>query len=261
MTAMTRIALAVLVSFVVVACSAGGATPAPSEPPGGWSGNLAGRTFLSTAIDGRALVPGSQVSLTFGVGTIGASAGCNSMGGTAAIVDGRLVVGDLATTEMACARPLMDQDAWLAEFLDGAAITLDGDILILAKDRVVLTLGDREVVDADRPLVGTPWVLDGIVTRDSVSSVPMGITAGLAFEEDRVSVQTGCNSGGAPVEVSAETLAFGPLVLTEVACEGAAMEVERAVTAVLSGTAAYRIEAGTLTIDRGGQGLVYRAEP
>lgn len=250
-------------ALIAVACGTAGPTDGQDDPSGGaGTGNLAGRTFLSTKIEGRDLVPGSRVRVTFDVGRIAAHAGCNSMGGSVAIVDGRLVLDGLATTEMACDPALMDQDAWLAGFLDGAAVTVAGDTLTLAKDAVTLTLLDREVADPDRPLIGTRWVVDGLVAGEAVSSVPAGVVASLVFAADgRVAVETGCNSGGGAVEIDDATLSFGSLVLTEMACAGGAGDVERAVTAVLSGRVAYAIEADVLTLDRGGSGLILRAAP
>jgi heat shock protein HslJ len=263
MSTRARLLALAVVAIVAVACGAGSAGSSGDPPvPGVDTGNLAGRTFVSTDIEGRDLVPGSRVRLSFDVGRIGAQAGCNSMGGSVAIVDGRFVLDDLATTEMACDPALMDQDAWLAGFLDGAAVTLVGDTLALANGGVVLTLVDREVADPDRPLVGTRWVVDGLISGEAVSSVPAGVVASLVFSADgRVAVEAGCNSGGAPVEIAAATMTFGPLALTEMACEGPASEVERVVTAVLTGTVAYLVEADVLTLDHGGSGLILRAAP
>lgn len=263
MSTRARLLSLAVVGFLVAACGAGPAGSSVDPPDrGADSGNLAGRTFLSMRIEGRDLVPGSRVRLSFDVGRIGAQAGCNSMGGSVAIVDGRLVLDDLATTEMACDPALMDQDTWLAGFLDGAAVTLIGDTLALGNDGVTLTLVDREVADPDRPLVGTRWIVDGLVAGQAVSSVPAGVVASLVFSADgRVAVEAGCNSGGAPVEIAAATMTFGPLVLTEMACEGSAMEVERVVTAVLAGTVAYLVEADVLTLDHGDSGLILRAAP
>lgn len=259
----TLVTLAVLLALVLAACGAGSASPGSSEPPGAGPdpSALDGRTFLSTAIDGRALVPGSRVRLSFEGGRIGASAGCNSMGGPYAIDAGRLLVGQLATTEMGCAPALMEQDTWLAGFLDGAAVALDGATLGLAHEGVTLTLLDREVADPDRPLVGTRWVVDGLVSGEAVTSVPAGVAASLAFADGRVAVEAGCNSGGAPVEIGETTLGFGALVLTEMACGADAMAVEQVVTTVLSGTVAYAIEADALTLDAGDIGLLLRGAP
>jgi len=238
-------------------------TPEPSrDPPGSPARQgLEGRTFLSTGVLGRLLVAGSRVRLRFGGGQVGASAGCNSMGGPYTIVGDRLVAHQLATTEMACDPALMDQDRWLASLLDGATIALAGDVLTLAKDGVGLTLLDREVADPDRPLIGTRWVVDGLVSGDAVSSVPAGVVAALTFAAGRVDVEAGCNRGGGAVIVTDSTITFGPIALTKMACPGTAMDVERAVTAVLTGEVRYAIEAGTLTLDAAAAGLTLRAAP
>jgi heat shock protein HslJ len=177
-------------------------------------------------------------------------------------IDGNhLIAGSLATTEMGCDEPLMAQDTWLADLLEGSTIDLDGETLLLAKGSVRLTLEDREIVDPDRPLLGTRWVVDGLISGDAVSSVPLGVSAALTFSDGRVAVEAGCNGGDGSVEVTDTTLDFGPIVRTTKGCGPDAMAVEQAVMAVLSGQVGYAIEAGTLTLDAGGAGLMLRAEP
>lgn len=247
-----------LVSLLVLGACAGGS----STPPHGTGGpGLDGRTFLSTGIEGRILVAGSRIRIAFGDGQISASGGCNSMGGPYRLDGERLVAGSLFTTEMACDEPLMAQDTWLADLLDGATITLDGDTLVLAKGNVRMTLEDREIADPDRPLLGTRWVVDGLISGDAVSSVPVGVTAALTFSDGRVDVEAGCNRGGGMVEVGDASITFGPVALTKMACAPDAMAVEGIVAAVLSGEVAYTIEAGSLTLDAGGLGLMLRAAP
>ena len=262
----TIAALAVAAILIIGACSGGAAgspTPGPSGSPPGGSGRagLDGRTFLSTATRGHALVAGSRVRLTFSGGRITAQAGCNTMSGTYVLDGNHLRVSAMWMTEMACQPPLMDQDTWLAGLLDGALVTLAGDELTLAKDGDVLTLFDRVVADPDRPLLGTRWVVDGLVAGDAVSSVPPGVVAALTFSAGRVDVEGGCNRGGGAVAVSDATLTFGSIGLTKMACQGAAMAVEEAVVAVLAGEVRYAIEAGTLTLDAGARGLVLHAVP
>jgi heat shock protein HslJ len=261
----TAITIALASVLLLGACTTGGGSGSPgpdgSAPGGQAPQGLDGRTFLSTAIVGRVLAAGSRVRLSFADGRVSAGAGCNSMGGSYAIVGGRLVVRDLATTEMGCDPQLMDQDRWVADLLDGAAITLDGDTLTLTDGGTRLTLLDREVADPDRPLLGTRWILDGLISGSAVSSVPLGVTAALTFSDGRVDVEAGCNSGGGTVEVGETTLAFGGIGLTRMACGPDAMATEQAVMAVLSGTVGYTIEAGTLTLDAGGRGLILSAAP
>ena len=248
-------ALSVVVSLLVAACSAGGAASgAPSASAG-----LAGRSFLSTAITGRVLVAGSTVRLQFGDGSITASAGCNTLGSAYTVDAGVLHIGQVSSTEMACDPPLMAQDAWLAGFLAGAGVTLDGDTLTLSNSGVTLTLLDRVVADPDRPLEGTRWIVDGLVTGGAVSSVPQGVTAGMTFQSGRVAVDAGCNSGGADVSITPTTITFGPLLKTDMACDAAKMSVEQAVLAVLKGEVGYSIQAGRLTLTAGNRGLVLRS--
>ncbi|MFH1475639.1 MAG: META domain-containing protein [Chloroflexota bacterium] len=269
MPSRTLLPLALFSALLLGACAGAGGTvsPAPStSPPGspdetpGRQG-LEGRTFLSTASDGRALVAGTRVRLWFQGGQIGANGGCNSMSGPYAIDGDRLVVRQLGSTEMGCEQPRMDQDQWLADLLDGAAIALVGDTLTLTKDGVRLTLLDREVADPDRPLIGTRWVVEGLLSAGAVSSIPLGVVAALTFSDGRVDVEAGCNRGGGAVTITDATLIFGPVALTKMACAGGAMEVERRVTAVLSGEVRYAIVAGTLTLEAGATGLMLRAAP
>src|SRR3990172_9157063 len=122
------------------------------------------------------------------------------MSGPSRIGGAPLVAGGLATTERGGDEPLMAQDTWLADLLDGATIALDGDTLVLAKGSVRLTMEDREIADPDRPLLGTRWVVDGLISGDAVSNVPVGVTAALTFSDGLVDVEAGCNRGGGTAE-------------------------------------------------------------
>jgi heat shock protein HslJ len=74
-------------------------------------------------------------------------------------------------------------------------------------------------------------------------------------------VEAGCNTGGGAVEVTADTLTFGQIVTTDMACEAGPASVESAVLGILSGTVDYTIDADMLTLDAGGAGLIFRAAP
>jgi heat shock protein HslJ len=181
------------------------------------------------------------------------------MGGSYAIEGDRLRTTQLSMTEMGCDEPRQAQDEWLAAFLGNVSFTLDGDTLVLTYDAVRLTLTDKEVVTPDQVLEGTRWVLDGIVSGDAVSSVPVGVTASITIAGGRVDVEAGCNMGGGPVEVTADTLTFGPIATTKMACEAGPASVESAVLGVLNGTVDYTIDADVLTLDAGNAGLILRA--
>jgi heat shock protein HslJ len=243
--------------LLAAAMLAGACTPAAAPGP-----TLEDRTFLSTNVEGRILVPGTTVRLTFERGQVGINAGCNSMGGSYAIDGGRLIVRDIHSTDMACDPPLMDQDRWVSDLLStGAAGILAGETLTLEGSGVRLTLLDRRVVEPDRPLEGTRWVVEGMISGGTVSSIPPGVTAAIRIEDGRASVEAGCNSGGASVEIADGTATFGPLALTRIGCEPDRMEVERAISSVLTGRALYRIEADVLTLGTDASALILRAAP
>lgn len=262
------LALSLATAALVAACSGGAATPAPpasespaSEPPAGApaAADLAGRTFVVTKADGYEPVPGADIVLTFEDGRIGVHAGCNQMGGGFEITDGALAIGPMMSTEMACEEPLMTQDQWVSAFLPGAAVSLAGDTLTLAKDGVTLTATDKEVARPDKPLEGTLWVVDGLVTAQAVSSMPAGVTASLEFANGQVAVRTGCNTGSGSAAIGDASITFGPIGTTKMACEPAAMEVEQHVLAVLAGDVAYTIDADTLQLRGAAGGLDLRA--
>jgi heat shock protein HslJ len=252
---MTRLPLpflAIAAAVMLIACSS---AAAPSASPA----SLDGHTYLSTGVQGAVLVPGTQIRLTFADGNLNAHGGCNMMGGTYSIDGDRIRTTEMFMTEMGCDEPRQAQDEWLVSFLGDVRFTLDGDTLTLTDGTARLTLVDKEVATPDLPLEGTRWVLDGIVSGDAVSSVPVGVTASIRIDGGRFSVEAGCNTGGGTVLVTPETLTFGPIGLTKKACEAGAMAVESAVVAVLSGDVGYTIDADVLTLDTGDAGLVFRS--
>lgn len=255
---------------MLVAACAGGASPTPSPPsasPGGSAppAGFDGRAFLSTRVlvDGRerSLVPGTRIRIDFRAGRIGASAGCNQLGGDYRIEGGLLRLANAAVTEMGCDPERHAQDEWLFDFLGrGPTVTLADDVLTLSLGTTTITLLDREVAEPDLPLVGTDWVLASMLTGGTASSVPAGVVAGVHFGADgQVSVETGCNSGGGPYRIDGDRLVFGDLVLTKRACIGPAGEVEAAVLAVLGAKeVVFGIDGSTLRLVAGAAGLDFR---
>lgn len=264
-----RLGAATVLSLVLLAgCGSEGGDPADTAAPAtsGSTFDLAGRTFLVTAATGLTLVPDTTVQLSFThdqMGDqLGISAGCNSMGVGWSLDGNRLVLDDeMASTAMACEQPLMDQDAAIAAFVQASpTVALDGATLTLATPDITLTLTDREVADPDRPLEGTVWTADTLITRDTVSTLPLGATATFTIADGQAAVHTGCNAGSAPVTVTGDTISFGPIALTKVACEGDAAALEQIIVSALSGDLTVAIEAGHLTLTHDdGTGLGFTA--
>ncbi len=240
---------------ILVACSA---------PTGD---GVEGHEYLSTSVRqagaDRPLVVGTRIRLSFRDGDMGASVGCNSMGGAYRIEDGRLVFSGGSMTEMGCDPDRHAQDDWLIGLLGSRpSIAQDGSELTLTAGETVIVLQDREVADPDRPLVGTTWTVDTLISGDAASSIPDGVTATLVFAGDgTVAVQPGCNSAGGRYEVGDGTMRITGLVTTDMACDGPAAMLESTVLGVLGADSlTYDIDAGSLTIMADDVGLVLHGD-
>jgi heat shock protein HslJ len=249
---MMRSGTALVLLLTLSACAPQG----PSPAGGPW-----GRTFLSRSVS-RTLVPGTRIELRFGDGKLDAQAGCNHIGGAARIDRQRLVLGEVATTEMGCDPARHEQDAWLTAFLQaGPALRLDGAELVLDGGGTTVTLVDREQAEPAEPLVGTAWTVDTLVDGQTASSVPTGVRASLSFTPDgKVTGSGGCNHLGGDYSLSGDAITFGEVRSTLMACADDRGTVEGKVLAVLRGTVRFRIEGDRLTLSAaGGTGLVLTA--
>ena len=269
---LTALGTFALLGVLVTACSddadvlsgPGGGT----STGGAASAELDGRTFVSTDVTGRDLVDGTHITLRFEGPTFSRNAGCNTSGSGYTVSDGRLrVVGEGFSTMMACEQALEEQDGWLQEFLDaGPDYTLDGSELQLTSGDVTIDLTSDGAEDS--PLVGTRWTLESVTDGETVSSVPVGVNAPTIFigEDGMAELTTGCNTGGAGVGTSIsadgdDTLHFGALRTTKMACDEAAMELETPVASVLDSVPAFEIQGDSLELTSAdGTTLTYRAD-
>lgn len=229
---------------------------------GSGGAQLAGRTFLSTAVTGHTLVEGTQLSLSFPeAGKISARAGCNQLFGGVSFDGDRMKVSELGSTDMGCELTRMDQDQWFAGFLKaGPKFALNGDELVLTGDKETIKLLDREKAQPDRPLEGTRWVLESLIDGQAVSSVPQGVEAFLQFEGDRVTGNAGCNQMSGKAVQSPDSITFSNVVTTKMACVGDRGSVEGVVLGVLDGKVAMRIDGDLLELKHpSGTGLQYRS--
>lgn len=229
--------------------------------------DLAGRDFDSVSLtDGaaRPLPPGTTVTLSFDDDGVSGSAGCNSIGSTASVDGGRLVVQGLSGTEMGCGERQY-HDEWLSDLLTSRPdIMLDGDRLTLTSGGTLVQLQDRESARPDVPLVGTRWTLQTIESGNgpdaTASSVPAGVRSTLVFGEDgTLTARSGCNSGSAGYRVEGDTISAEPLVLTRMACGEPAMQVEAVVVSVLEGDVTHSVDGSQLRLQGDERALVYRA--
>jgi len=107
---------------------------------------------------------------------------------------------------------------------------------------------------------GITWNLVAALDNTGATvTIPDGTAATLEITDDRLAVQTGCNSGGGAVAVSPAALEVGPIATTRMACDDARMKLEQAVLGVLSRRSSYRIDGPNLTISNSAGTLVYQA--
>ena len=69
-----------------------------------------------------AVLPDTDIDVAFGIGSVGGFAGCNSFSGTYGTNGNVVRIGRLATTRVACAQEIMDQETAFLEALQGAAL-------------------------------------------------------------------------------------------------------------------------------------------
>lgn len=226
-----------------------------------------GRTFVSVQVTGEQIPGGAPLTLSFADGRLSAYAGCNRGSGPADLADGHLST-QLATTMMGCPPPYGDADGWMGRFLEGRpAWSLSGDTLTLTTDTATVTLRDKAVVEPDRPLVGTTWRVDTLVSEQAAMT-------SLALEQARptltlhadqsVTGWTGCHTFYARAEVTGsaeQTVTFGPVNVGGPVCPGEIGDIEQSILRVLDGPVEAVVDADRLTLSGAkGDGLVLRAE-
>lgn len=109
------------------------ALPEPAPLP------LTGTIWTLTAIGGpgetvSSVIAGTEVTATFGNGSVGGSAGCNTYGGNYTVDGSRLTVGSIVRTKMNCNRPagVMEQEDRYLDLLGRtAAYRIEGGQLTL----------------------------------------------------------------------------------------------------------------------------------
>lgn len=119
--------------------------PGPSQQPGAMTPEMAdldGRTFTGLSVTGADLAAVTRITVGFAGVALTASGGCNQLSAPYGFSGDRLMAGTFTTTDKACDPPLGEQDTWLATFLDGAMVQLDGSRLSLEHDGAVLVLED-----------------------------------------------------------------------------------------------------------------------
>jgi heat shock protein HslJ len=108
-------------------------------------------------------------------------------------------------------------------------------------------------------LAGTSWTLTSIEAMGAEASTLPGADITLDFSADgQANGAAGCNTYNGTYTVTGDTLAFGPLVTTRMACPEPVMRQEQAYLAMLANPSTFKQEADRLTLTFEGGKTVYR---
>ena len=247
------------VALIVTACAStanagGGEVGASGREVGeGGGGSLIGKAYLSLTVteDGevRPLVPDTRIRLDFkDDGVLSANAGCNWLGGYVSTNGGTLSIDGIGGTEMSCGPAGDAQDKWLERLLlDKPIWKLEGDLLTITRDSTTVVLQDRKIAEPDKPLDGTRWVLESVMSGQWAFQHFPG-TAYLTIRDGRITGWTDCNEFQGTATRTGANLTVGELSTTRKACADDAAELEQALLSRLKGELTYSIDSNRLEL-------------
>ncbi|MEU7026803.1 META domain-containing protein [Streptomyces sp. NPDC046275] len=239
----------------------GAGAGSPDLPVAGTSWTIA----AATADGVRSVAPSGAAVAFEANGRARGNSGCNHFGASVAVHGDTLTVTQEEVTEMGCdADRLRFETALLKAFSGELRGRQSGTSLVLASAD-----GRRAVeltAEADAPLVGTAWTVDGLLdggAEGTATSLPAGSEgrARLTFGKDgRLSGSLGCNRVTAPARISGRTITLGAIATTRMICTVPHMDLETALYERLDGPLTYRLDHRTLTVtDADGQGFTAKA--
>ena len=218
--------------------------------------DLEGTDWTLVELNGAALMPGTNITLSFDEENAGGFAGCNAYGGSyEAGGDGALSIGLMQRTAQACLEPegVMEQeDAYLAALQDVAAYRVTGDRLELEDGAGESLLAFVQKLKADMDpgdLPNTEWRL---VSLNGASPVE-GSAITMAFSDGgKASGLAGCREYAVTYEASGDQIGFPFISMSgDDAClaDEALYRQEGAFTDALTWTTNYRLGEGRLEIE------------
>lgn len=243
-----RLVLYALIVLALAGCGRG--VPGPAATPTAEPAGLEGTEWVGVSIDGRAVLPGTTVTLNFKDGQASGVSGCNSYGGAYTVSGSTLTLAQVASTLMLCLEPpgVMEQEKAFQEVLSGRlAYRRSGERL-----EITTPTGDRTLVLALKPrfdmdpadLPGTRWQLVSI--DGQAPGVRPPIT--LVFEDaGRASGFAGCRGYEASYQAEGDAIAFPFLQMIDLDCPSPPA-IEGRYTDALSTATNYRLAEGRLEI-------------
>jgi heat shock protein HslJ len=218
----------------------------------GSQGDLTGKVWAMSELNGKPLVAGSSITAEFTAdGQVSGSAGCNRYSGGYTVSGNKIAFSStMASTRMMCEQAVMDQEsAYFKALNDAKTYTASGDQLTLAgADKT--TLAEYKAQSQD--LAGSSWdVIAYNNGKQAVTSVMAGTALTADFGKDgTLSGNSGCNTYSGSYKVDGAKISIGPLASTMKACGDPAgvMEQEALFLAALQSAATYKMEGDALEL-------------
>ena len=250
---MRRIALIAVIAVTASACLG---NDSGGSRDGSWQ-------LVSGEVDGTPvpIIDTHPITLTIEGDQIGGTAACNGYGGTVSFEGGLFTITEAFITEMACApQEVMQSEALFTTALfraESAEITHPK--LTLSGPGVTLEFEPLPPVPT-ADLLGTVWVLDGLIQDETVTSVSGERATLELFTDGSFIGSTGCRDiSGTYVVTGAEVqfTNFG----AHGECPQDLAEQDSRVISSLEGGFRVEIEENRMTTwTRGNEGLIYRAD-
>lgn len=254
---MPRVAL--LLVLLLAACGGQAVTPSPSpvpfDPIGAWQ-------LTSGRANGQAMpiVDGHRITLEITGSRIGGTAACNDYGGELNVRDGRLEIGELAMTAMACVdEGVMESESAYVRALEAVeTMGMEGEELVLGGPDVELRFAALEPPPT-ADLVGTPWLLETVVVGDIAAAAAREPATLELAADGRLTGSTGCRTFDGTWTERGDQIVATSLAVTDQACTDALADQDGHVVTVIGDGFVPVIEGDLLTLtDPGSVTLVYR---
>ena len=253
-----RTRLALICTALAATVLAAACTPGSDNANGG----LANTSWVVASIAGTATLDVARPTMSFAPeGVVSGSDGCNQYTGTFRTDGSSIEVSQLGTTLMGCEPPRMAQAQAFGAALSGATewrLTETNELELRGHGDLLATPADAAApIGSDDPgeLDASSWLLidlDGSIV--DAQAVPT-----LAFAADgTVSGFGGCNTYGGPFSTDGGTIAIGPLIATEMACEDPGSGVESVYLPALDAVGRWEIMPNGQLVLTGPQVLTYR---
>lgn len=242
-----------IATLVVAGCADASVATSPPTPS---AEGLAGTAWVVTSVNGQGVVPAAPPTMSFGTdGRVSGSGGCNQYSAAYRTTGGSITVGDIGSTLMLCEGAAGAQETAFLAALRGATSWQRGEDGALHLDGAGAIVADA-ATQAPTPQTSRGATGAGLVGAWDLAE--LGPTADFAhlrptieFAEDgTVSGFAGCNTFSGSYTTDGSTLSFGPMAMTEMACQRPGSAVEADYVAALAGVTGWAVEAdGRLRLD------------